>query len=574
MKLAALFCIYSPVLLGQYYPPLGGLATSATSGLTAALPATCGQGQVYIATDTTAGANWYLCTAANTWTQQSGGGGSSVTGAAVAAAQACVATIVSTAATCNTQAGDFAEQDGYAVIYNSTITSPANLTLNVDGDGASQIWEAGKVSRVLIGDLQANLSYYLLYDATDSIWVMQSPPFILSANVAGGVALTLANTIDDASGSGQQATGISNSVALVGTNVAGDALVGNFTQINQSASNVTNAAGDLIAYDAFLDNAGSLSTNGFGYRARTNGGTYNGQVAAFYASNTSGAWPYSFLSGDGFSVAAGSVSALGVTLSGVAPGSSSGNGTAAPTILSVSAVSGGATSATGAATGGVGSTNTITGGAGGAATGVGGNTTVGGAGGAVNITAGNGGAGSAGNNSGGAGGKIVLTPGTGGAKTGTGTAGAAGLVQVAGSLNLSTLTASSGLYLDANKVVTNTAPASLSLTASTYSTATNCSSSASPAVCGSAAAGSVAIPTGVTSVTLQVNTSAVTANSQILLVADDTLSTQLSVTCNSTLATLVGGMAITARTAATSFTITYNGTIATNPLCVNYLVIN
>jgi hypothetical protein len=112
------------------------------------------------------------------------------------------------------------------------------------------------------------------------------------------------------------------------------------------------------------------------------------------------------------------------------------------------------------------------------------------------------------------------------------------------------------------------------LQGTTYSTATNCASAASPAVCGSAAAGSVAIPTGVTSVTLQVNTTAVTANSQIEFWSDDTLGSRLSVTCNSTLATLVGGMAVTARSAGSSFTLTYNGTIATNPLCLSYAIIN
>ena len=109
--------------------------------------------------------------------------------------------------------------------------------------------------------------------------------------------------------------------------------------------------------------------------------------------------------------------------------------------------------------------------------------------------------------------------------------------------------------------------------AATYSTATNCASGASPAVCAAAAAGAVAIPTGVTTVTLQVNTTAVTANSRIHLMSDDTL-TIGGVTCNSTLATLVGGLVVTARTAGASFTITYNGTIATNPLCVSYSIIN
>ena len=110
--------------------------------------------------------------------------------------------------------------------------------------------------------------------------------------------------------------------------------------------------------------------------------------------------------------------------------------------------------------------------------------------------------------------------------------------------------------------------------APTYNTTTNCSSSASPAVCGSAAAGSVLIPTGTTSSTLTVNTTAVTANSQIIFYPDDSLGTRLSTTCNSTLATLVGGSFISARTPGTSFAITFNGTIVSNGVCGSYTIIN
>ncbi len=105
-------------------------------------------------------------------------------------------------------------------------------------------------------------------------------------------------------------------------------------------------------------------------------------------------------------------------------------------------------------------------------------------------------------------------------------------------------------------------------------TLSNCASAASPAVCGSASAGHVAFPTGVTSVALTVNTAAVTANSEIHLFADDSVGSLLSVTCNSTLATLAGGMAITSRTAGVSFTVTFNGTITANPLCAGYTITN
>ncbi len=52
-----------------------GATTPAAKGLVAALPGTCGVGQVYFATDATAGANNYYCTAANTWTQHLSGAG-------------------------------------------------------------------------------------------------------------------------------------------------------------------------------------------------------------------------------------------------------------------------------------------------------------------------------------------------------------------------------------------------------------------------------------------------------------------------------------------------------------------
>lgn len=111
-----------------------------------------------------------------------------------------------------------------------------------------------------------------------------------------------------------------------------------------------------------------------------------------------------------------------------------------------------------------------------------------------------------------------------------------------------------------------------SLKAQKILTSANCANGASPAVCAAASAGAVAIPTGVNS-TLVVNTTAITANSQILLTVDDSV-TIGGTTCNSTLATLVGGTAITARTAATSFTISFNGTITTNPVCISYSIIN
>ena len=110
------------------------------------------------------------------------------------------------------------------------------------------------------------------------------------------------------------------------------------------------------------------------------------------------------------------------------------------------------------------------------------------------------------------------------------------------------------------------------LKGNTLNTGTNCASAISPAGCGTAASGSVALPTG-TNPTLVVNSSAVTANSVIELTVDESLGTKLGITCNTTLSTLLNPV-VTARTAATSFTFTIGAVIASNPACVNYVILN
>ena len=103
-------------------------------------------------------------------------------------------------------------------------------------------------------------------------------------------------------------------------------------------------------------------------------------------------------------------------------------------------------------------------------------------------------------------------------------------------------------------------------------TTTNCSSSASPAVCAAAPAGSFVIAASTTSVV--VDTTAVTANSQILVTEDSSLGTKLSATCNTGDTIAADAPKVTARTAGTSFTVTVTGTISTNPACYSYLIIN
>jgi len=120
-----------------------------------------------------------------------------------------------------------------------------------------------------------------------------------------------------------------------------------------------------------------------------------------------------------------------------------------------------------------------------------------------------------------------------------------------------------------------TSPASVSaagiFNGAGYATATNCSSAASPAVCGSAAAGAFVIAAATTSVV--VNTTAVTANSDIEIQPDTSLGTRLTVTCNTTLASIIGPI-VTARSAGVSFTVSITGTLVTNPACYSYTITN
>jgi len=87
-----------------------------------------------------------------------------------------------------------------------------------------------------------------------------------------------------------------------------------------------------------------------------------------------------------------------------------------------------------------------------------------------------------------------------------------------------------------------------------------------------AVAGSFVIAAAATSVV--VDTSAVTANSQILLQEDRSLGTKLGVTCDTTSVLTIGVPVVTARTAATSFTVATVAGSYTNPVCVSYLIVN
>jgi len=106
--------------------------------------------------------------------------------------------------------------------------------------------------------------------------------------------------------------------------------------------------------------------------------------------------------------------------------------------------------------------------------------------------------------------------------------------------------------------------------ATSYADIVTCASGAAPAVCTTATAGAVVIPSGSSSVT--VNTSAVTQNSQIMAIQDNSLGTLLSKTCTAAGIPLM----ITTRTTGTSFVIgtSTGGNVAANNECISFQIRN
>lgn len=118
------------------------------------------------------------------------------------------------------------------------------------------------------------------------------------------------------------------------------------------------------------------------------------------------------------------------------------------------------------------------------------------------------------------------------------------------------------------RIGTTGSNASGALMAGSYKTGTNCADSAGAAACGSAAAGAVVIDAAAT--TVVVSTTAVTSTSRIMVTFDSSLGTELGITCNTTPVQPT----VSARTAATSFTITVAVAPVTNSACFSYSIIN
>lgn len=105
--------------------------------------------------------------------------------------------------------------------------------------------------------------------------------------------------------------------------------------------------------------------------------------------------------------------------------------------------------------------------------------------------------------------------------------------------------------------------------ATSYSTETNCADSAGAAACGSSPAGHFVVDAGNT--TVVVSTTAVTANSEIVVFPDRSIGALLGITCNTAVPPTVPQ--VSARTAGTSFTLEVSAPV-TNPGCFGYTIVN
>jgi hypothetical protein len=107
------------------------------------------------------------------------------------------------------------------------------------------------------------------------------------------------------------------------------------------------------------------------------------------------------------------------------------------------------------------------------------------------------------------------------------------------------------------------------LVVSSYGTLSNCSSISLPAKCGHAPAGSFVLRPGSTST--KVNTTAVTVNSQIVVMEDSSLGPKLGVSCNRTSGRTY---MITDRVSGVSFTVSSSAAPTEHPACLSFQLLN
>ena len=145
-----------------------GNTIPAKTGTLASRPTACTQGQVYFATDATAGQNLSLCTTTGspgTWTTIAGSGGGGSAGAGVS--YCAPASASGTAYTCapSPALSSYAAGVTVALIPDVSATGGAT-TLNVNSLGAKSVKGSDGSTNPQSGDLTAGRLYFLTYDGT------------------------------------------------------------------------------------------------------------------------------------------------------------------------------------------------------------------------------------------------------------------------------------------------------------------------------------------------------------------------------------------------------------------------
>lgn len=145
------------------------------------------------------------------------------------------------------------------------------------------------------------------------------------------------------------------------------------------------------------------------------------------------------------------------------------------------------------------------------------------------------------------------------------------------SLVTNTLTDKFTVDSSGNVVAQGSVTATTSVKGATYLTATNCTATgtaANPSVvsCSAAPAGAFSCDVAASAGTCTVNTTAVTANSEIAVHLNSYTGARLGVTCN-TAPTAVPAIYVSAISAGTSFTINMP-TITVNPACFDFTIVN
>jgi hypothetical protein len=144
----------------------GAASTSPVkTGISGARPASCTVGQIYFATDATAGQNLSFCTSAGVWSAMTGGSGGGSNGPGVS--YCAPASASGTTYTCSPSPIVTAYAAGVTLAFVPDVAGAGGATtVNVNGLGAKSIKQADGSTNPVSTDLLAGRVYVLTYDGS------------------------------------------------------------------------------------------------------------------------------------------------------------------------------------------------------------------------------------------------------------------------------------------------------------------------------------------------------------------------------------------------------------------------